>query len=110
MLVFYNHFSRDPTPTPPTPLPGVTPLRILSKPQASYTDQARANNIQGTVRVVVLCGANGRIEHVLLLKRLDPGLDRQAVEAAKKIRFEPKMKDGKPVPTVVTIDYSFSIY
>lgn len=92
------------------PEPGVTPLRIISKPRASYTDSARQNNVQGTITIAVLFGASGRVEMLLLLKGIDPGLDQNAVAAARQIRFEPQMKDGKPVSVVKIIQYSFSIY
>jgi TonB family protein len=107
--VFYEHYTKSKAPSS-VPEDGVTPLRIIHKPQARYTDRARSNNVSGVVRLAALCGVNGRIEHILLLKRLGFGLDQQAIDAAKEIRFEPKMKDGKPVPTVITIEYSFTIF
>jgi TonB family protein len=116
LTVFYDHFSRDPLPPtpagalPPPPSPGVTPYRIIYQPKASYTDQARANNVQGAVRIAILFGADGRIKYTLLLKRLGWGLDEEAMKAARAIKFEPKTKDGKPVSVVVIREYTFSIY
>ncbi|MEO7673200.1 MAG: TonB family protein [Pyrinomonadaceae bacterium] len=114
LKVFYEHYSRDrslaSTTTPPTPEPGVTPVKIISKRPASYTDSARSAGVQGSVRLAVLLGANGTVVQILKLKGLGYGLDEQAIRAARQIVFQPKMKDGVPVSTVVTIDYSFSIY
>jgi len=113
LKAFHAHFSkvpRDPAAGPPQPEPGVTPVKIISKPQARYTDQARSRGVQGAIRVAALLGADGRVHHVLIIKGLDPGLDRNAVAAARSIVFSPKLKDGVPVATVVTIDYTFSIY
>ena len=110
---FYEHYSKDrpgATAGPTPPEPGVTPVKILYKPQARYTDAARGAGVQGTIRVAVLLGADGRIAHILKLKGLGYGLDEQVYQAARQIRFQPKMKDGKPVSTVVTIEYSFSIF
>lgn len=92
------------------PEPGVVPLKITSKPRASYTDRARMNSVQGTITIAVLFGASGRVEMLLVLKGLEPSLDRNAIAAAKQIKFEPQTKDGKPVSVVKTIQYSFSIY
>ena len=92
------------------PEEGVTPLKITSKPRASYTDSARMNGVQGTITIAVLFGASGRVEMVLVVKGLDPSLDRNAIAAAKQIRFEPQTKDGKPVSVVKIVQYSFSIY
>lgn len=114
LKVFYEHYSRDRSPastsTPPTPEPGVTPVKITYKPHAKYTDNARSTGVQGTVRLAVLLGSNGRVLHILKLWGLGYGLDEQAIRAARQIRFQPKMKDGVPVSTVVTIEYTFSIY
>ena len=108
--VFYNYFSKE------RPLPGnppdasITPIKILSKPKATYTDAARNANVQGTIRLAILLGASGRVERILVLKRLGHGLDEQAMRAARQIKFEPKKKDGVPVSTVVLFDYGFNIY
>lgn len=113
MNAFYDYYSRDrtsPTAIPAIPEPGVTPVKILSKPHAKYTDSARSAGVQGSIRLAVLLGANGKIMHVLKLVGLGYGLDEQAIAAATKIVFQPKMKDGVPVSTVVTLEYSFSIY
>lgn len=111
---FYDYLSKEP-PVPSTQPsadhePGVTPLKVLAKPPARYTDRARQANIQGFIRIAVLFGATGRIEHLLVLKRLGHGLDEEAMAAARRIKFEPKQKDGTPVSTVKVLEYHFSIY
>lgn len=108
---FYDHFNKPMTAStnPPTPEPGVTPIKILSKPNANYSDAARSSGVQGTVRLAVMLGANGKVLHIFKVKGLGYGLDEQSFSAARRIKFTPKMKDGVPVSTVVTIDYSFSI-
>lgn len=112
---FRTYFSRDDKPitadtAPQAPQPGVTPYRIFAKPRASYTDAARSSGVQGTIRVAVLLGASGKVESVMFLKRLGYGLEREVLKAARAIRFDPKMVNGKPVPVVVTVEYGFSIY
>ena len=111
--VFHKHYSKDKSVIPavaPASDPSVTPVKILRKPQASYTSNARSAGITGTVRLAILLGADGNIQHILKLRGLGYGLDEQALGAARQIEFQPKMKDGKPVSTVVTVEYSFSIY
>lgn len=111
--VFYSYFSgkkAEPTTDPLVPETNVTPLKILSKPKASYTDSARQSNVQGTIKMAVLFGADGRVKNILLLRRLGKGLDENAVKAARNILFEPKKRDGKPVSVVRIIEYSFRIY
>lgn len=110
---FYSYFSKEkstPANTTTEPEPDVTPIKILRKPRPSYTDSARQANVQGTITVAVLFGANGKVQHTMLLKRLGNGLDEQAIIAARKIEFEPMIKDGKPVSVVKILEYTFSIY
>jgi TonB family protein len=108
---FYDYFSKDGSAPPSAfPEPGVTPLKIIEKPRASYTDAARQSNTQGIIRIAVIFGASGKIEHVLLLKRLGFGLDNEALKAVQKIRFEPKKINGTPVSSVRLVEYGFSIY
>jgi TonB family protein len=88
----------------------ITPLKIIAKPRANYTDQARQAGISGTIRLMVAFTGNGKIEHVLVLTSLGYGLDAEAVRAARSIKYEPETRDGKPVTTVKMVEYSFSIY
>jgi len=110
ITAFYDYYNRDSTLNPTEPDPGVIPIKILSKPRATYTDNARQSGKSGSVRLAVLFGANGKIQHILKMSGVGYGLDEQAMKAARLIVFEPKMKDGKPVSSVLTIEYSFSIY
>jgi TonB family protein len=115
IAAFYQHFSRDPTPpTPPSSVPvaepGVTPIKVIRQRPARYTDRARSENIQGAIRVVLLMGASGKVEHILFLSRLGYGLDEEVMKAVNDIKFEPKLKDGKPVSTVIVREYTFAIY
>ena len=102
--------SRDPNGPPEAPEPGVTGLKIISKPRASYTDQARQNNISGTIKLKILFSADGTIPYIAVLNGLGGGLNEQAIRAARQVTFTPRMRDGKPVDTVLTIMYSFTIY
>lgn len=85
-------------------------IMIVSKPRARYTDNARSSSTQGTVRLKVTLLANGGIGTVIPVTELADGLTEQAVSAAKRMVFLPKMVNGVPVSTTVTVDYGFSIF
>ena len=87
-----------------------SPLRILSKPQAKYTDAGRTNNVQGSVRLKVTLLASGQVGSITPVTRLPHGLTEQAIAAARQLRFEPAKVNGVPVSKTITIDYSFTIY
>ncbi len=95
---------------PPKPVGVTSPVKILSKPQAKYNDAGRTNGVQGSVRLKITLLANGSVGSITPVTRLPHGLTEQAIAAARQLRFEPKKINGVPVATIVTIDYSFSIY
>lgn len=117
LTVFYNYFNRNkdtvlgqipPVPTPSDP--SLTPLKILSKNPPAYTDNARANGVEGTIRMAVFFSESGRVTHTLVLKGLGGGLNENAVRAARQIKFEPAKKDGKPISQIKIVEYGFRIY
>jgi TonB family protein len=87
-----------------------TKAQIISKPEPLYTEQARRGGISGTVRLRMVLSFDGKVRHILVLRGLEGGLTEMAVEAARKIKFTPATRDGRPVSQVVTIEYNFHIY
>lgn len=91
------------------------PPRILSRPRPAYTDEARKDNIQGVVLVKVTFEADGNIGKVTDVSEnaenlRKSGLVNAAIEAAKKIKFEPAMKNGKPAKVTQIMQYRFTLY
>ncbi len=112
LKLYLDHFSKPkPTvPSKPADEPGVTPYKILSKRPAAYTDKARAAGVEGSIRIALILGADGRVRRPMIIKGLETGLDQNALEAARQITFEPKTINGQPVSVVVYLEYSFDIY
>lgn len=99
-------------PDPPDPAPAGPSkgLNITFKPKPKYTDEARQNNITGNVRVRVTFLANGSIGSVSPVSNLGYGLTEQAIAAAKQMRFEPQMQNGRPVAVTKVVVFNFTIY
>lgn len=85
-------------------------LNITFKPKPKYTDEARQNNITGNVRVRVTFLANGSIGSVSPVSNLGYGLTEQAIAAAKQMRFEPQLQNGRPVAVTKVVVFNFTIY
>jgi TonB family protein len=83
---------------------------IVSRPEPVYTDEARKNQITGTVVLRLVLNANGTVTNVVALSRLPDGLTEKAVEAARRIQFTPAERDGRKVSQYATINYNFNIY
>jgi TonB family protein len=83
---------------------------ITSKPEPLYTEEARKNQVTGTVRLRLILSASGQVTGITPLTKLPDGLTEKAIEAARKIAFTPAEKDGRKVSQYVTIEYNFNIY
>jgi len=103
-------------PTPPAPGPDYASyrnnptfkkLRVLSKPDAGYTDEARRNNISGQVVLRVLFAETGQITQISVVRGLPFGLTERAIAAARQIEFEPAELDGKRVAYPLVVVYNF---
>ena len=79
-------------------------------PKAVYTDAARDADISGNVRLRVTLLADGHVGDIVVVSGLPYGLTEQAIEAAKKIKFEPAQGENGPVSKTVTLEYGFEIY
>ncbi len=101
----------DAPPPPPKEPVGVTEgIKIIAKPKANYTDAARTNQIQGTVRLRVTFSASGAIGSITPVSGLSYGLTEQAIAAARQIRFEPAKRNGVPQTVTKIVEYGFTIY
>jgi TonB family protein len=100
----------DTEPPKPKPTGPPTPVQILAKPKALYTDAARTNNVQGVVRVRVTLLASGQVGSVSPVSTLPYGLTEQALAAARQIKFKPATKGGVPVTTSKIFEYTFTMY
>jgi TonB family protein len=98
-------------PAPPKSAPAglSTPVEILDKPNPSYTDVARRLHIEGDVLLSVRFRAAGSVEVLAILHGLGYGLDEQAAEAARRIRFRPALSGGVAVDTEATLRVSFRL-
>ena len=83
---------------------------ITSKPEPLYTEEARKNQVTGTVRLRLVLSASGQVTGITPITKLPDGLTEKAIEAARKISFIPAEKDGRKVSQYVTIEYNFNIY
>ena len=84
--------------------------RVISKPEAGYTEEARKLDITGTVVLRVIFSVSGEVTGIRAIKPLPAGLTERAIAAARQIRFVPAMKDGQPVSCYMQLEYNFNLY
>jgi TonB family protein len=83
---------------------------VVMRPEPSYTEEARQNRITGAVILKVGFSAKGNVINIRVVSPLPFGLTDKAIEAAKKLRFIPAVKDGKFVPLWMQVEYYFNLY
>jgi TonB family protein len=81
---------------------------ILEKPPAEYTDEARRDNVRGKVVLKVALTSYGTVMILSVEKELPHGLSRSAIEAARRIKFEPARHKGRAVTQSTTVEYPFA--
>src|SRR6266480_1413941 len=84
--------------------------RVLEKPEPTYTEAARKNQITGTVVLRAIFSSNGQVTNIHAVSGLSDGLTERAIAAAKQIRFVPATKDGHPVSMWMQLEYNFNLY
>ena len=91
------------------PGPDVVMPKLKREVKPAYTRDAYAAKIEGAVIVQCVVEPDGTVSHATVLRSLEPGLDQEALKAARGWRFEPGRREGKPVPVRVSIELQFRI-
>ena len=78
--------------------------------EASFSEYARRNKIQGSAVLTLIVDAHGLPQDVHVTRSLEPSLDEQSVAAVMRYRFRPAMKAGRPVPVRVSVEVRFKLY
>ncbi len=89
---------------------GVSAPRAVSTPDPEYSEEARKAKYQGVVVLWLIVGPDGKPRDVRVARPLGMGLDQKAVEAVKNWKFEPAMKDGRPVAVQINVEVNFRLY
>jgi protein TonB len=84
--------------------------RVLAKPEPQYTEDARRNQITGSVVLRVVFSRTGEVTGIRAIHALPFGLTERAIAAARQIRFRPAIRDGRPVNVYMQLEYNFNLY
>lgn len=84
--------------------------RILSKPEPQYTEDARKNQVTGTVVLRAVFSSSGQVTQIRAVSGLPYGLTERAIAAARNIKFTPATKDGHNVSMWFQLEYNFNLY
>ena len=83
---------------------------VITKPEPSYTEEARRKNISGTVVLRCVFSSSGVVKNIQVSRGLTDGLTEKAIAAASQIKFIPAIKNGHFVSMYMQLEYNFNLY
>jgi periplasmic protein TonB len=90
---------------------GASDPAIISQVDPEFSEEARKAKFQGLCVLSIIVEADGTPSNIRVSSSLGMGLDEKAIEAVKKWKFRPSMKDGHPVRYgPVEVDVDFHLY
>jgi periplasmic protein TonB len=98
----FNSFAQD---KQPEPIGGIE--QILKN--IVYPISAKEAGIEGKVLVKATIDENGYVTETSILKSVNEDFDKAAMDAIKKTKFTPGIKDNKPVKAEVVIPIMFKL-
>ena len=89
----------------PTPVDGI---EAIAK-NVVYPKEAKEEGTQGKVYIKATIDKEGSVIHCEVKRSVSSECDKAAIEAIKKTKFYPGIKDGKKVKAEVTIPIMFKL-
>jgi periplasmic protein TonB len=95
--------------TPVNFVPYDEPPVVIGSISPVYPEFAKRNRVQGTVVLEVEVLKDGSVRNIFVKRSVAGGLDDAAIEAVRKVRFQPGRSSGQPVDVLLIIPVEFSL-
>lgn len=82
----------------------------LSQTAPAYPPELRKARIEGSVTLIFVLSEDGRVEDPRIESSSRPEFEKPALDAVRKWRFKPGLKDGNPVRTYLRLPMRFKIH
>jgi periplasmic protein TonB len=89
---------------------GISAPTAISAPDPDYTEEARRAKKQGTCVLWLIVDSAGHPRDIRVMRGLGFGLDEKALQAVKQWKFQPALKDGRPVDVQISVQVEFHLY
>ncbi len=89
---------------------GISAPTAISSPDPDYTEEARRAKKQGTCVLWLIVDSTGHPRDIRVIRGLGFGLDAKALEAVQRWKFQPALKDGRPVDVQISVEVEFHLY
>jgi TonB family protein len=84
--------------------------RLITNFEPESNEYAQDAGVAGMALYHAVIGADGKPGEVAVARPIGFGLDENAVAAIRNAKFDPALKDGKPVPVLLDLVVEFRIY
>ncbi len=81
----------------------------VSQVAPTYPSELRKAKVEGVVTLVFVLDETGRVEEPRVENSSRPEFEKPALDAIRKWRFSPGMKDGQPVRTYIRVPMRFRV-
>lgn len=81
----------------------------VSQTAPAYPAELRKAKVEGVVTLVFVLDETGRVEEPRVENSSRPEFEKPALDAIRKWRFSPGMKDGQPVRTYIRVPMRFRV-
>ncbi len=83
--------------------------QIIFQVEPQYSEEARRSHAQGSVRLRIDVGLDGRPTNIRVVQPMGMGLDEAAIEAVKRWRFRPALIGDRPVVAPALVEVGFHL-
>lgn len=84
--------------------------KLLTIADPGSNEYAQTGGVAGMALYHVIVGPNGRAQEIAIARPIGFGLDANAVSVIRKAKFQPALKNDKPVPVLLNLVVEFRIY
>jgi TonB family protein len=89
---------------------GISAPKPITTPDPEYTEEARLAKTEGKCILWLIVDDTGKPRNIKVVRGLGSGLDARAIAAVQQWRFQPALKDGKPVNVQISVEVGFHLY
>jgi protein TonB len=82
--------------------------KLVNRVNPVYPDLARQAHVEGAVRLMVVIGKDGRVNHIEVNSG-HPLLVPAAMDAVRQWQYQPTLLNGQPVEVKTDVEVTFSL-
>ena len=78
-------------------------------PEFEYPETARKNGVEGTLKLTLTLGADGKVKDITAQQDLPFGITEAVTKGLQQLRFQPATRNGQPIAVKMFFDYIISV-